>query len=308
VGNAGKDILLFANPIAGRGKGAAIAARVGNRLAREGFRVRAFSKRADQVADADLMCDERVRAVVVIGGDGTLRTVAGRLCMGAPGVGGAVDLVPPLLVVPLGTANLMGRHLGVRWDDETVEHEVAAAVRRGKVVHIDTARANGNLLLLVAGVGMDGRIIHELDKLRSGPISYLSYGVPAALALGTYDYPPLTVVVDGKVVFEQTPGLAFIGNIAEYGTGFAVLPHARPDDGVLDVCAMPCRSGREIVEMFLHAAAGEHLSAEGVVYAKGKHVRVESPAAVPVQVDGEPAGHTPLDVDLLAVRVAFIVP
>ena len=54
--------------------------------------------------------------------------------------------------------------------------------------------------------------------------------------------------------------------------------------------------------------AGEHLGMEGVAYLKAKHVRIESPAPVPVQLDGDEAGHTPLEIDLLPVRVPFIVP
>src|SRR5258705_513488 len=82
-------------------------------------------------------------AAIVIGGDGTLRAVAERLMEVAADV--------PLLIVPMGTANLMGRHLGIAWDDEHVEQQVLDALQNGRQVHIDTATANGRLLLLVAG-------------------------------------------------------------------------------------------------------------------------------------------------------------
>ena len=89
-----------------------------------------------------------------------------------------------------------------------------------------------------------------------------------------------------------------------------VKPDARADDGVLDVCVLPCRSRGDVIRRFLKAAAGEHLRAEGVVYLKGRHVRIHSPsgAAVPIQVDGDPAGHTPAEIDLLPIRLPFIVP
>jgi diacylglycerol kinase family enzyme len=99
-----------------------------------------------------------------------------------------------------------------------------------------------------------------------------------------------------------------VGNIAEYGTGFPILPHARSDDGLLDVCAMPCNSPTDLVDLFLKAAAGEHLAMEGVVYVKGKDVRVDAAEPVPVQLDGDEGGHTPLEIDLLPVKVPFIVP
>jgi diacylglycerol kinase (ATP) len=119
------------------------------------------------------------------------------------------------------------------------------------------------------------------------------------------------VTVDGRVVFPSAPAIAFVGNVAEYGTGFPILPKARPDDGLFDVCVLPCRNRGDMLKFFLQATTGEHLMEEGVVYVKGRSVRIESAASekpVPVQVDGDPAGHTPVEIDLLPVRLPFIVP
>jgi YegS/Rv2252/BmrU family lipid kinase len=298
------EILIFGNPIAGRGQGRRIAKRLAARLSAEGYSVQTSLKRPD-----DLKRDEVVRpnarAAIAIGGDGTLRAVADRL---AKECAGADCPVPPLLVVPLGTANLMGRHLGIRWDNATMEDEIVRVLRAGKTVDLDAARANGKLFLLMAGIGFDAHVVHELARVRTGPIRYASYLLPAALAVKDYSYPALTVSVNGKTVFRNKSGFAFVGNIAEYGTGFPILPHARSDDGLLDVCVMPCSAPTDLVHLFLKAVAGEHLTEEGVVYVKGKHVRIESAQPVPVQLDGDSAGHTPLDIDLLPTRLSFIVP
>ena len=215
--------------------------------------------------------------------------------------------LPPAVVVPMGTANLMGQHLGLRWTEGAVADEVAEVVRRGKVVELDGAMANGRLFLLMAGVGIDAKVVHELARVRRGPISMLSYALPAALALQGYRYPAIEVEVDGKRVFGPRPGIAMVGNVKEYGTGFEVLPLARADDGVLDVCAMPVGSPPELVDLFLHAVTGEHTRLEGVVYVKGKSVRVTSAEEVPVQVDGDAAGFTPLEVEMLERKVPFLV-
>jgi diacylglycerol kinase (ATP) len=294
------SLIIFANPIAGRGKGRAIARRLATRLSRDGYTAHTILERAD-ASDVS----ERARdatAAIVIGGDGTLRGVARHLYATLRG------RIPPLLVVPMGTANLMGVHLGLQWNDAALEDQVSAALARHQILELDAARANGDLFLLMAGVGVDARVVHELDRLRSGPIDLTSYVLPAALALGFYDYPPLEVTLDGKSIFASRPAMAFVGNIREYGTGFPILPHARPDDGLLDVCVLPCQSRAQVLKLILCAAAGEHLQEEGVIYAKGKHVRIQSPREVPIQVDGEAAGHTPVEIDLLPTRIPFIVP
>jgi len=298
-----EDVLIFANPIAGRGRGRVLAERIAGRLAAEGFRPTLYLERIDQIRPEQL--DVPARAAVVIGGDGTVRGVARALYQHekrdkADG--------PPLLIVPMGTANLLGRHLGLNWGDRHLPARVAAAIRNHHVVHLDTACANDELFLLMAGIGIDAGVVHELDRLREGPIQLASYVLPAALALTAYDYPALTVTVDGKTIARDLPAIAFVGNVKEYGTGFPLLPHARPDDGLLDVCVLPSGAPQDAVRHFLHAAAGEHLLAEGVVYTKGRDIKVTSDRPAPVQIDGEAAGHTPVEIKLLPIRVPFIVP
>jgi diacylglycerol kinase family enzyme len=208
----------------------------------------------------------------------------------------------------MGTANLMGRHLGIALSLWKYEDRAIAAIRTGRRVHLDAGRANDKVFLLMVGVGIDGEIVHAVDRARKGPIGFTSYLKPAFASLAAYSYPSLEIEVDGRRVFAMKPAVAFIGNVPEYGTGFAVLPHARSDDQVLDVCALPARSPTELIHHFLRAAVGEHLMAEGVVYAKGRHIRITSNHPIAVQADGDPAGFTPTQITLLPTRVAFIVP
>jgi YegS/Rv2252/BmrU family lipid kinase len=302
-------VLLFANPIAGKGRGGRLAAGLQEQLGRAGVDVRVFLQRAETIEPRMLRDavgpDDTSVAAISIGGDGTLRGVADVLVRT---FSDKPKRLPPLLVVPLGTANLMGKHLGIDWHRRRFEEAVLEAIQRRQIVHVDVARANKAIFLLMAGIGIDAAVVHQLARLRKGPIDLTSYVLPAALALQNYRYPPLRVVVDDKEVFRTAPAMAFIGNVAEYGTGFPILPQARSDDGLLDVCVLPCASPQEAIQLVLLAAAGEHVDAEGVVYVKGKRVRVESPMTVPVQVDGDAAGHTPVEIDLMSVRLPFIVP
>src|SRR5687767_9462324 len=297
-----RDVLIFANPIAGRGRGRVIAERLAGRLAAEGFRPTLFLERADEVKPEQL--GPHARAAIVIGGDGTVRSVAKCLFRQTEEHHDG----PPLLIVPMGTANLLGRHLGIRWDARDLVPRVVRAVADHDVVRLDTACANDEMFLLMASVGIDAQVVHELDRVRAGPIDFTSYVLPAALALTAYEYPRLTVNVDGATVWRDGQAMALVGNVKEYGTGFPLLPHARPDDGLLDVCVLPSRTRNDALRHFLHAAAGEHLQSEGVVYVKGKDVRIESPEPTSVQIDGEAAGHTPVAIKSLPVRVPFIVP
>ena len=290
--------MIFANPIAGRGRGETMARQLETRLRGEGYAVDTFLTRA-----ADVPTDRiapPARAAIVIGGDGTIRAALERLL--------AADVLPPILPVPLGTANMMGKYLGIRFHDGDLESRVSSAIQRYQILPLDAGRANGKLFIQVAGVGFDAQVVYHLDRLRRGPISFWSYMLPSLLAMKEFDPAPITVQLDGHEIFSGEPGFAFVGNLSQYGTGFPLLVHARPDDGLLDVCVVRCRSRSELIHLFLLAATGEHPHAEGVVYRKGKHVEITSPATVPLQIDGDPAGQTPVHIDLLPVRLPFIVP
>src|SRR4051812_28890105 len=203
-----QTILIFANPIAGRGKAQRIAGVLEEALKARGYVVKVFFNKIESTEKID----GRVKAAIVIGGDGTLRGVAqwaidsvfpSQEAMCASGE--LAQLPYPLLIVPMGTANLMGKHLGVRWSDENIGEEVAAALAAGNVQRLDVARTEGGIFLLMAGVGFDAWVVHELDRIRSGPIDLMTYIMPAVKAIAEYRFPVLEVRVDGKKVFGKAP-------------------------------------------------------------------------------------------------------
>ena len=292
-----KRVAIIANPIAGQGKGRATAARVRNSLETAGIECRVIfdwlGATRDQLASVD--------AIVAIGGDGTLRGVAGR-CLGV------LDRIPPLLPVPMGTANLMGRHLGIDWQTGDLGPRIVQSVQRGQISMLDAAEVNGQIFLLMASVGIDAQIIHEMDRMRRGPINFADYVLPVAMAITNYRFQPLEVFADDEEIFSASPAMALVANISEYGAGFPLAPHARPDDGLLDVLVIPVNSPVDAVQKFLHAAAGEHLLIEGVVYSRGKQIEIRSSQSAPIQIDGDSAGHTPARISVLPNRVPLITP
>src|SRR5437899_2852534 len=78
-------VLIFANPISGRGRAKNIAQRLEHRLATEGYGVQLFLEPADRITRGQIDVD--AAAAIVIGGDGTVRAVAGRFFREASGFG-----------------------------------------------------------------------------------------------------------------------------------------------------------------------------------------------------------------------------
>src|SRR5437763_16680164 len=114
-----EQVLIFANPIAGRGKAKRIAAGLEEELKKRGYGVRVFFSRPAELEHAQEYLSMasgaksskggKVKAAIVIGGDGTLRGVAqwaidcafpNQEAMCASGE--LAELPYPLLIVPVG--------------------------------------------------------------------------------------------------------------------------------------------------------------------------------------------------------------
>ncbi len=265
----------------------------------EGFAVQMSFERPGDLSLADL--GETPDFAVAIGGDGTLT--------------GVVNLFyadhtkgPSVLPVPMGTANLMGRHLGINWNSQDTPRAVMETLKRNKTIQLDAGRANGRLFLLMAGVGIDAQVVHLLDSMRNGPIDMTHYFLPMAMTFASYNFPPITVRVDDQVILTKTAAIAVIGNVKEYGTFIPITAQAVPNDGLLDICIMPCRDRKALIEVAVAIAAEEQAFIEAAIYTHGRKVHIESKEKVPVQIDGDSAGFTPLDVEVVPGRVAFLVP
>jgi diacylglycerol kinase family enzyme len=167
------------------------------------------------------------RVVFVCGGDGTV--------MAALDAVAGTDVA--LCVLPSGTGNLLARNLGLPDD-------VAAGVRlatEGARRRIDLGVADGRRFAVMAGMGLDGRMIADTDHQAKARFGWPAYAV--SLARHLRDEPiEVEVVVDGGDVYRRRVQSVVVGNVGRLQGGIALLPDAEPDDAQLDV-ALVCARG-----------------------------------------------------------------
>jgi diacylglycerol kinase (ATP) len=240
----------------------------------------------------------RPRTVVVaVGGDGTVREVAAGLASAWRGAAPT-----PLLIVPAGTANTCYHTLfgDVPWQSTVESLLTSSAVRL-----LDLAQVAGRLVFAGASAGFSARAIHEAKALTThvGPSRY-----HAALVhlIPRYRPYPGRVTVDGRVVHSGPTLLANVGGSRYRGGYFELLPDSVPDDGLLDVCVLGGEhSAAEMMEL---TRTGAHVSRPGVVYERGRQVRVERTDGQPLwfEHDGEvlPLGPTEYTIDVVPTAVA----
>ena len=96
--------------------------------------------------------------------------------------------------------------------------------------------------------------------------------------------------------------------VREYGGAFVFAEEARLDSGRFEVCVFEQGS---LGWMSLYAVAGlvrKSAEAPGVILLSARTVRIESEEPVPVEIDGDYSGMTPVDISIQPAVVPVMVP
>ena len=158
-----------------------------------------------------------------------------------------------------------------------------------------------------AGAGISGAIARRANtasKVLGGHISFLSATV-AVFARWTSE--PVTADIDG----EQRSGAMFevLAMNGDYtGGGMLMAPDAELDDGQFDVVLIGDVTKVDFVRTFPKIYRGKHLSHPKIDVLRGRNVAVESQTPLPIVLDGEQPGTTPVRFELVPQALTLRVP
>ncbi len=292
------NVIAIINPISGAGGRDGLLHTLFRRLRAEGHsitrRVTAGPGDARRWAVQAANCREAV--VLAVGGDGTVNEVADGL------VGGSC----PMLIWPTGTENLVAKYLGYRADPEAV----LATLRAGRISAFDVGIANGGSFLVIVGAGFDAEVVQRLIRLRRGHITHLTYTEPLWRTFWEHRWPELEIAADAPEgpLRWRGRGMAFVGNMARYALNLRVVRDALPDDGLLDLCVMPCRGRIALVGHALRTLRRRHVEHPSVLYRRVTRVRITAQQPTPMEVDGEFAGMLPLEASIRPGALRMMIP
>ncbi len=290
---------IVANPYSGSGRNRQVVAALDAALHRRGLDTRILwdpTERTVVLRDPDWA--NRCRCVIAAGGDGTVGDV----------VNETRDI--PIAMMPIGNENLFARQFGYR----KVE-QVADAVLRGRQQAIDLGRAGDRLFAIMGSAGLDADVVRRVARWRvsSGTdlrrVTRISYVRPVFDAVTGYDYPPVELDVDGQT-FRGSHALVF--NIPQYACRLKFVNGAACDDGLLDWVVFE-KPGLAAMARYVTALAvgGKHLNLSDVQHGTARNVTLRSAdpdASAPIQIDGDPAGYTPVHVSVEPQTLRVIVP
>lgn len=306
-------IVVLHNPKAGRRPSDQRVQKLATLLAERGFSVD-ISQNLGQAVDSANRDYEagRLYCLVGAGGDGTAGELINRVLEGVP-----------LSFYPTGTSNLVASYLGLSSNPA----KAVETLLNGERVSLDAGVANGRLFLAMASCGFDAAAVEMVHRRRiaghrGGRGGFATFLGPICRLIGTYPFPEMRVEVisPADAAIQDSPASrgsshhahsakwVFVFNLPRYGWGLPIAPEARATDGLLDLCTY--RSGgfwkglwyTVTTQLCLHRRLSDfrHL--------RGTRFRISADAPVPYQLDGDPAGYLPLDVEVAPARVHLVVP
>ena len=169
--------------------------------------------------------------VLAVGGDGTVRSVAE----------GLRRTRVPLAILPLGTANLLARNLGLPLDDLEAAVDIAVT-GRSHPVDVGLARwlrAGGDVVehafVVMAGMGLDAQIMSNTDEGLKRRVGFLAYVKTGAVEVSRNRRMSLTYRLDGGRERRARAHMMVVGNCGSIGYNVYLMPDAAVDDGLFDV-------------------------------------------------------------------------
>jgi diacylglycerol kinase (ATP) len=99
-----------------------------------------------------------------------------------------------------------------------------------------------------------------------------------------------------------------VANGRFFGGGMMICPEAEPDDGLLDVLTIGDVTKRDFVTTMPKIYRGTHLPHPKAELLRGAAVTLTSSSPVPIELDGEQPGTTPVTFEVLPAALRLRVP
>jgi len=289
-----RRVLVIVNPAAGRGRRSrrrldgVVAA-----LQQRGCAV-VIRRTSAASGDAERLAREAepdFEVVVAAGGDGTLNEVAN----------GLAGSDRALAVLPLGTANVLAREIGLPRDPELLAELIAAGPARP----IWPGRVGSRLFLTTASSGFDAETVAAVNPRLKRHFGRLAFAWAIVVCLVRYRPCELSVRI-GDVDHRAVTVIASKGRL--YAGPYVIAPRASLAEPMLEFVLFQ-RSGRLAVLRYLGALLlGRLPRRRDVTILRARNAFVAAAAPLPVQADGEIVARLPVWISVAEQPLLLIQP
>lgn len=298
-----RRVALLINPAAGR-HDPAMLDRLAERLTRRGLEPEILVSRSP--GDLAGRIDEvSAEVVAVSGGDGTINEVVGALAA-------KTGRLPRLAVIPNGTANVLAHEYGLPRHPEAIVAAIEAG--RTRPLHLGRVHVEGEPerpFFLMTSVGFDAEVVHAVEARTKRRFKKLAFLI-TALRRGFGRRARLAVEVETTAGERCTLDCAMVvvAKAQHYGGPFVLTRATAMDRPGLRLVALADDRPRALLDAAWRIGLGRLEGSPNVTALDVMRVRIDTAgaASVHVQIDGEPCGHTPVEVAASDRVLELIVP
>lgn len=232
--------------------------------------------------------------LVVAGGDGTVNEAVN-------GLARAAGPVPPLAIIPLGTANVLGAEIGLAGRPAAI----ARAITHGRPRPVHLGLANGRRFVLMAGVGLDAQVVAEVSLLLKRHAGKGAYVAGMLAQLLRYPFPLCRVIIDGAC-HEARSVVACNGRF--YGGPFVAAPRACLDQPGFEVVLLERGGAWNALRYGAALVTGRLSRLADVTIISARSLRIEGEAGAPVQGDGDIIARLPVEIGVAPECLDLVYP
>ncbi|MGH3080797.1 MAG: diacylglycerol/lipid kinase family protein [Gaiellaceae bacterium] len=298
------DTVFLVNPASANGKTGTRWPEIARAAHAAGLRGEAiFSEQSGQLADlAREAVDQGASLLVVVGGDGTVHEVVNGIA-GREGV--------ELALIPRGTGWDFARthEIPKRLKDalRIAKDGTARAFDLGRATYRVNGREESAWFANIASVGMSGAVAAKANGTTKAFGAKTSYLVALGIVFARWKNVHLRIRVDEEsrdALMEDT--IVAVGRYL--AGGMMITPDAEPDDGLFDVLLIGDLTKVELLRVMPKIYRGTHLPHPKGEVLRGSTVSIEADEPMPIQLDGEQPGTTPVRFEIVPAAIRLRVP
>ena len=284
--------VIIGNPHSGSAGDEGYLERFADALRAGGLEVEVLNtERPDHATELAAMAGDRL--VIAAGGDGTVNEVVNGLSKDAT-----------LGILPLGTANVLARELGLPLKPEDACERILSGTGSQMDVGVATdVEGTERRFACMAGIGFDANVVREVTPRFKRYLRSLAFPLVALKVYFRGDLPDLHLIDEDTTHVAQ---LAIIANGHYYGGDFKVAEEASLTSGKLQVVLIE-KVGRLLrADILARVLTKRPLDRDAKSFS-AQDVRAESPGGrVPVQIDGELWGQLPMSFRIEPAAIKLI--
>jgi YegS/Rv2252/BmrU family lipid kinase len=287
-------VLIILNPAAGRSRSS--RRRFGRVIAAlEGRGCAVVVRRTGPAnGDAERLAREagpEFDILVAAGGDGTINAVAN----------GMAAAPRPLALLPLGTANVLAREIGLPRRPELLAELIATGPARP----IWPGRVGDRLFLVMASSGFDAETVAAVNPRLKRYVGRLAFAWAIVMCLWRYRAADLRVRVDGA---DHRAVTVIAAKGRSYAGSYVIAPRANLAEPMLDLVLFQ-RPGRRMVLCCLAALLlGRVHRRSDVTILRSRSALVSGADSFPVQADGEIVARLPVVIAIAEQPLRLVRP